>query len=668
MAERKPPLPPRRYSHAPSEPQSQSVMSVGESTQYLSPTAPLSPSIPPADKNFSPYSGGLHDPRASSTQSLRPIESATNTGRRTLLIIYIHGFLGDETSFGSFPAHVHSLITSSLAETHVVYTKVYPRYKSRKNVSFAKDDFSNWLAPHESDTTDVILVGHSLGGILAAEVVLIPSHVPGSNELSQHRLLGLIAFDVPYLGMHPGVVGTGIASLFRSPPELPESPLSTATEFAGSLSPLDSNFNPAYPNDVHLANRQGKLERAWYFWNKHAGELMNATTRYVSSHLEFGGVLADYPGLRRRYFALRALEDVDELARPRAPNGRLIRRVRFVNYYSASSGRIKERSPSPPASPALLEPPNRTTEMQTLSSRRSSADGTDHSLTVPPSPSPRLSLEEHRDGEVITKDIAELNIDPAPPLNELEPMAMGSGTTSNASGDESELVTTETQSPLSPMASSSLQTTSRSFDDGLPPLPPPPIPPPHFDESSYDNEDNLKIARKDHERQVKAYERALKDRAKSAKDREKVIQKRQREVIKQEEKEAKRLRQEELRVQKEQLKRSSTLNPEDYDKHLRLQTEVEQNSPQRPKKQKDRKFCALPVKDSRTGQRDPTWIRVYMEGIDEVVAHTSMFKMSETYVKMVGDTAERIERWVADDATKRLLLAEMQHSGAPLNQ
>jgi len=148
MAAQKPPLPPRRYSNISTgigEPQS--AVSSGESTQYLSPTAPSSPSIHPVDKSNSPYSGGFHDPRASSTQSLRPIESATSTGRRTLLIIYIHGFLGDETSFQSFPAHVHSLITNSLSETHVVYTKIYPRYKSRKNVSFARDDFSNWYVP-----------------------------------------------------------------------------------------------------------------------------------------------------------------------------------------------------------------------------------------------------------------------------------------------------------------------------------------------------------------------------------------------------------------------------------------------------------------------------------------------------------------------------------------
>jgi len=461
--------------------------------------------------------------------------------------------------------------------------------------------------------------------------------------------------------MHPGVVGTGIASLFRAPPELPESSLPAETPFSGSLSPSDPNFNPTYSNDVHLANREGKLQRAWYFWNKHAGELMKATGQYVSSHVEFGGVLADYPGLRRRYSAVRSLEDVDELLQPRAPNGRFMRRVRFVNYYSASSGRIKERSPSPPASSTLLEPPGGTTETQ-ATTRRSSDDGTDQSLTVPPSPSPRLSLEEHRDGEVITKDIAELNIDPDSPAHEVTPISANSSVFPDSSVDGSALSPISSQSTLSPTSSAPIQRASLSNEDGLPPLPPLPEPPPDFDSSPYHDEDAIKLARKEHDRQIKAYERAMKDRAKSVKDREKLVQKRQREAAKKEEKEAKRIKQDELRAQKEQLKRSSTLNPEDYDKYLKQQTDIEQSGSQIPRKQKDRKFCALPGKDSHTGKRDPTWIRVYMEGMDEVVAHTSMFKMNETYIKMVGDTAERIERWVADDATKRLLLAEM-HQG-----
>jgi hypothetical protein len=84
-----------------------------------------------------------HDPRSSSTASLVPSESGRD-GRRTLLLIFIHGFMGNETSFQSFPAHLHNLLTITMAETHVVHTKIYPRYKSRKGIEFARDDFSDW--------------------------------------------------------------------------------------------------------------------------------------------------------------------------------------------------------------------------------------------------------------------------------------------------------------------------------------------------------------------------------------------------------------------------------------------------------------------------------------------------------------------------------------------
>jgi hypothetical protein len=89
----------------------------------------------------SPYGG------SSSTLSLGPpseIHHMTDDGRRRLLLIYIHGFMGEETSFQKFPAHVHNLVTIGLAESHAVYTKVYPRYKSRRAMDIAVNDFSRW--------------------------------------------------------------------------------------------------------------------------------------------------------------------------------------------------------------------------------------------------------------------------------------------------------------------------------------------------------------------------------------------------------------------------------------------------------------------------------------------------------------------------------------------
>jgi hypothetical protein len=92
---------------------------------------------------YSAYAYASNDPRTSSTHSLVP-DQARSHEQRTLLLIFIHGFMGNETSFQSFPAHVHNLVTVTLAESHVVHTKIYPRYKSRRAIEVAAEEFSKW--------------------------------------------------------------------------------------------------------------------------------------------------------------------------------------------------------------------------------------------------------------------------------------------------------------------------------------------------------------------------------------------------------------------------------------------------------------------------------------------------------------------------------------------
>ncbi|RMY03536.1 hypothetical protein D0867_10656 [Hortaea werneckii] len=64
--------------------------------------------------------------------------------------------------------------------------------------------------------------------------------------------------------------------------------------------------------------------------------------------------------------------------------------------------------------------------------------------------------------------------------------------------------------------------------------------------------------------------------------------------------------------------------------------------------QKEHKFCLLPPKDSK-GDRDPAWIRVWMEGVDEVGAHCGLFFVDERYERLVGDVGERVEGWVREN-------------------
>lgn len=103
---------------------------------------PYSPDDPETSKIAS-MDWQSEDPRRLSTESLYPSKSGPKH-RRTLLLVYIHGFMGNEASFQSFPAHVHNLLSDALSETHSVHTKMYPRYKSRKTIEFAREEFSAW--------------------------------------------------------------------------------------------------------------------------------------------------------------------------------------------------------------------------------------------------------------------------------------------------------------------------------------------------------------------------------------------------------------------------------------------------------------------------------------------------------------------------------------------
>ena len=638
--------------------------------------------------------------------SLLPAESIDES-RRKLLLIYIHGFMGNETSFRSFPAHVHNLLTLTLAKSHVVHTKIYPRYKSRKAIDYARDDFSNWyddvsnyllfankgrLEPNESPTTDVILLGHSLGGILAAEVALLPTHRPQSSERRQHRILGVIGFDVPFLGLHPIVISTGIKSLFRPALETPdaktleENGLSPNTSNSPSLlSPTDSsvsdpfqawppgpNFNPKFANDVIWNPSKKCWESGLHFIKKHKDGLYKASKEYLVSYLEFGGCLADYPGLKNRYDHLRALEDVDELKQHRDAQGRPYRKVRFVNYYSASTGRPK--LPKGSGSASLTPQTTISNEMQDLSLAPSRRPEDRNSVVATPSTGPRLSLEEHTDDGFLPKPLEE--------MQEMDPRPMDHSDVEEAASQHEIPILDNPLTSEAAEASQSLDTAVSGKDtvpedvsdpDSLPPVPRLPHPPAPFDASKYTVKDTLKIAEKEHARQSKAYERAKKDREKTIREREKMLQRREktlmkeqekkdRALAKQQEKQAKLVKKNQDIEERERLKRSTTLNPESVNKHPQLaadQLDAGSEKLEPKKKQSDRKFCALPSKDPQTGLRDRTWIRVYMGGIDEVVAHTTLFSgIGEAYEKLVGDTASRIEDWVREDHTKRVVLGE----------
>ena len=515
--------------------------------------------------------------------------------------------------------------------------------------------------------------------------------------------------------MHPGVIASGIGSLFRPTPKSPEQearvhiqdavsipikcdpapsshpqeelqisnsseyfPPTIASDFGSdgaasvskvqsrstALSPsvIDPNYNPPFPNDIRIPTRTG-WDNALHFINKHSDGLTKATKSYVTSHLEFGGAMADYNGLKARYTKLRALEDV----RGRIGSQQSLSRVRFVNYYTVSTGRPKkEISPVCGASRRhiqQLDGEEQEKEQDVQKMRLSSI----HSRS--PSRSPRISLEEYRDGAVVAKQFLDPDeevpgnngdndsihdpylFDASRSIAEMDPRPVTDDEEQeHADGNKS--VTENCKSPSSAIPAESL--TSQTIDPPLvrltpvktlsfPPLPPQPTPPTPLELSLYPDKDTRRIAQNDYSRQLKTYQRAVKDRDQAIKDRRKLVEKREKaaklareKIEKNDEKE--RIKEEKLtaaKLQKKPIAQSEAFTP----------TELpEGNKPEKPKR--DKKFCMLPSRVD--GERDACWVRVFMKDVDEVGAHCGLFVVGPQYQWLVSNVGERIEEWMRE--------------------
>lgn len=192
-----------------------------------------------------------------------------------------------------------------------------------------------------------------MGGLLVAEAAVDPHPVT-------RRIIGVLAFDTPYLGMHPHVVVSGIASLFAKkngeknpgPPQTLVAGLPTEKEVndrehvnfvpsidayptSGTTTPLRSpisntaSFHPSGPRPhsprpnsppsaLSVPNSSTSITTSLFnstmsflqkhadesfarFLNKHSDAPISAMTRWVIEYFEFGFAMFDYPGLLDRY-------------------------------------------------------------------------------------------------------------------------------------------------------------------------------------------------------------------------------------------------------------------------------------------------------------------------------------------------------------------------------
>ncbi|KAF2796372.1 hypothetical protein K505DRAFT_323386 [Melanomma pulvis-pyrius CBS 109.77] len=159
--------------------------------------------------------------------------------KKTLLLCFIHGFKGGEDTFATFPSHLKAILQHALPKVTVLAI-TYPKFETRGDLHECVARFKEWLqnkvidlevanhtpSPTVDPSVRTILVGHSMGGIVAAETLLSiiqeqPIHslqnsashstssLPDPSLLMFPYIQGVLAFDTPYLGIAPGVVAHG---------------------------------------------------------------------------------------------------------------------------------------------------------------------------------------------------------------------------------------------------------------------------------------------------------------------------------------------------------------------------------------------------------------------------------------------------------------------------
>lgn len=261
----------------------------------------------------------------------------TAAGQDILLVIFIHGFKGDDNTFAQFPQRLQNILVDSLPDFKVE-SHVFPAYETRGDLNEAVARFADWLTTLTvqkevqyggAGKAKIVLCGHSMGGLLAADAVLeFVTTRPDTSAPIWPNIVACITFDTPYFGLHPYVFknsATKAAQYAETAKTVGSALFGSLAGFGVATSGSSSSTSPA-----GLLTAPSKEQAGWSKWAPAAyavgGALVAGAAAggayykraelglgytWATDHLKYVGNLWDEDACKKR---VDSIIEVDETA------------------------------------------------------------------------------------------------------------------------------------------------------------------------------------------------------------------------------------------------------------------------------------------------------------------------------------------------------------------
>ncbi|KAF9226622.1 hypothetical protein BS17DRAFT_697664 [Gyrodon lividus] len=267
----------------------------------------------------------------SDTSNQQPEESLALVVRQLpkdlLLIVFIHGFKGTDSTFETFPSRLQHILSESMGDVPVECT-VFPAYEVN-NAAVVR--FADWLTTLTvqkevangggAGRVNIVLCGHSMGGLLAADSLLeFVNSRPDKSAPLWPKIIACIAFDTPYLGLHPFVFKNSATKAVEYASAAHTFVSDAYSFFKGSENSAATTPKPALPQ-ITAAVSESSSTSGWAKWAPAAyavGGAMIAGAAYMrrddvtsgyswaSDHMKYVGNLWDEKAMHERVESLLA--------------------------------------------------------------------------------------------------------------------------------------------------------------------------------------------------------------------------------------------------------------------------------------------------------------------------------------------------------------------------